>query len=66
MALALQPELDRKAEQITGGTFAAFEESFHLDYTPRTTTGPWIRSKFNSLVEATAKYVHASGERKAS
>ncbi|MFE9647497.1 hypothetical protein ACFYO0_25945 [Streptomyces sp. NPDC006365] len=57
MALALQPELDRKAKQITGGTYAAFEESFHLDYKPRTLTGPWIRSKFNSLIDATAKYV---------
>jgi hypothetical protein len=61
MALALRPELDRKAEQITGGTFAAFERSFRLDYKPRTTTGPWIRGKFNSLVEATAKYAATSG-----
>ncbi|WP_335941560.1 hypothetical protein [Streptomyces sp. PTD5-9] len=61
MELALQPEIDRKAEQITGGTFAAFERSFRLDYKPRTTTGPWIRGKFNSLVEATAKYAAASG-----
>ncbi|MFF0170922.1 hypothetical protein [Streptomyces prasinus] len=61
MALALRPELDRKVEQITGGTFAAFERYFRLDYKPRTTTGPWIRGKFNSLVEATAKYAATSG-----
>lgn len=27
------------------------------EYKPRAAAGPWIRGKFNSLVEATAKYV---------
>ncbi|MFE4608176.1 hypothetical protein ACFRK5_07425 [Streptomyces niveus] len=58
MTLALQPELDRKVEKITGCTYATFEQSVHLDYKPRSTTGPWIRGKFNSLVEAAAKNAH--------
>ncbi|MGJ5805961.1 hypothetical protein ACSCB1_43830 [Streptomyces europaeiscabiei] len=60
IALSLQSENERKAAHIAGDTYATFEDSFHLDYTPRTTTGPWIRGKFSSLVEATAKYVTPS------
>jgi hypothetical protein len=58
MGLSLQSELERKSAHITGDTYARFEESFQLDFKPRTSTAPWIRSMFNSLVEATSKYTN--------